>query len=28
MFVARKHTADPVDWDQETTIHEPEEAVA
>ncbi len=28
MFVARKHTADPLDWDQETTIHEPEEAVA
>jgi multidrug efflux pump len=28
MFVARKHTADPVDWDQETSVHEPEEAVA
>src|SRR5438270_2387915 len=28
MFVARKHTADPLDWDQETSVHEPEEAVA
>jgi multidrug efflux pump len=28
MLVARKHTADPIDWDQESSVHEPEEAVA
>jgi multidrug efflux pump len=28
MLVARKHSADPVDWDAETTVHQPEEVVA
>jgi multidrug efflux pump len=27
MLVARKHSADPVDWDAETSVGEPEEAV-
>jgi hypothetical protein len=28
MLVARKHAPEPVDWDAETSVGEPEEAVA
>ena len=28
MLVARKHSAEPVDWDAETSVHQPEEVVA